>query len=142
METRRRRLSPGRRQAVAAIVRLVVPAYPDLDESERSRVQIAVTDFVASQIEGLPVHLALPYRWALTAFEWLALLRFGSRFGALASSSQAAYLRLWADFPIGPPRDFVKLIRSCALLAYFDHPAVVRRLPGAPAPATGVTHGG
>ena len=114
------------------MVQLIVPSYPDLGESERSQVHVAVTDFVASQIDGLPVHLGVPYRWALTAFEWLGVLRFGTRFSDLDPSAQEAYLKLWSEFPIGPPRDFVKLIRSCALLAYFDHPLVVARLPGAP----------
>jgi hypothetical protein len=140
LETRLRRLSPGRRRAVDAIVRLILPTYPGLGESERSRVQVAVTDFVASQVEGLPVHLAVPYRWGLTAFEWLALLRFGSRFSALNRPSQVAYLKLWADFPIGLPRDFVKLIRSCALLASFDHPEVISLRPRGPVAATGELH--
>lgn len=138
METRLRRLSPGRRQAVAAMVRLVLPAYPDLEESGRSRVETAVADFVASQIESLPTHLAVPYRWALTAFEWIPVLRFGDRFSALEPSAQTSCLKFWSEFPVGPPRDFVKLIRSCSVLAYFDHPEVTARLPGAPLQANGV----
>ena len=38
------------------------------------------------------------------------------------------YLAAWDRAPIGLCRDFVKLLRSCALLAYLDHPLVTRQL--------------
>ncbi len=119
---------------MAEIIRLIVPAYPDLEETERARIHSAVTAFVASQIESLPAHLYGPYRLAITLFGLLPLLRFGKRFALLDETVKEAYLALWSDGPIGPTRDFVKLIRGCALLAYFDHPDVRRRLPASPKP--------
>lgn len=136
-----RRLSSNRRAVVAEIVRLITPAFPDLDESERARVHSAVTAFVASQIESLPTHLSGPYRIAITAFGLLALLRFGKRFALLDETVKEAYLALWSEGPIGPTRDFVKLIRGCALLAYFDHPDVRRRLPASPKPLSAAVVG-
>lgn len=126
-----RRLSAGRREVVAEIVRSIAPAYPDLDEAERTRVHWSVTAFVASQIESLPSFMAAPYRLAITAFDLLPLLRFGRRFVSLDENARQAWVALWSDARFGPARDFVKLIRSCALLAYFDHPDVLRRLPSA-----------
>jgi hypothetical protein len=118
---------------VAEIVRLITPAYPDLDERERARVNESVTGFVTSQIEALPAFLALPYGLAITAFQLLAILRFGRRFLSLPEAVKPAYLSIWADAKIGPARDLIKLIRSCALLAYFDHPDVLRHLPASSA---------
>ncbi len=119
---------------MAEIVRSVVPADLDLDESERTRVHSAVTGFVASQIEALPSFLAVPYRAAITAFQLLPILRFGRRYLSLEDASKQSYLALWSDSPFSPARDFIKLIRSCALLAYFDHPDVRRHLPAACGP--------
>ena len=130
-----RRLSPAQRQVVAEIVRLLLPERPELDGRERVRVESAVTGFVASQIEALPGVLALPYRAALGAFQLLPALRFGRRFGGLDDDAKAAWLALWSDGPFAPARDFTKLIRSCALLAYFDHPDVRLHLPRPGEPA-------
>lgn len=124
-----RRLSQSQRQLVAKIVGLVLPERPSLSAPERARVRSAVTGFVASQIEALPTFMALPYRVALLAFQLLPTLRYGRRFDGLNEASQAAYLALWSEGPVAPARDFIKLIRSCALLAYFDHPDVRSQLP-------------
>jgi hypothetical protein len=113
---------------VAEIVRLTLPAYPDLDEQARARVHADVTDFVASQIEALPLFLHIPYRLGITAFHLLSLLRYGRRFASLPDAARESYLSFWSDGVMGPTRDFIKLIRSCALLAYFDHPGVRTRL--------------
>lgn len=126
-----RLLSPGRRQVVDEVVRLVTPTYPALDPADRARVHASVCGFVSSQIESLPSFMFLPYQAAMTAFELLPVLRFRRRFPALDEARKRAYLALWSDAAFGPARDFVKLMRSCALLAYFDHPDVLRRLPGA-----------
>ena len=124
---------------VDEIVRLLTPDDPALEPSERSRVQSSVTGFVASQVEGLPSFMALPYRLAISAFDLLSVVRYGRSFCSLEDSRKRAYLALWSEFPIGPPRDFVKLIRGCALLAFFDHPDVTRALLSELA-AGGATH--
>jgi hypothetical protein len=113
---------------VAEIVRLTLPASPDLDERVLARVHADVIDFTVSQIEALPSFLHLPYRLGVTAFQFLSLLRHGRRFAYLPAAAKQSYLSLWSDGVIGPTRDFIKLIRSCALLAYFDHPEVRKRL--------------
>ena len=136
-----RRLSPSQRQVVAEIIGLMLPEQPCLSAPERTQVHSAVTGFVVSQIEALPTFLALPYRVALLAFQLLPILRYGRRFDSLDQASQAAYLALWSEGPLAQARDFTKLIRSCALLAYFDHPDVRNQLPmpGASHPAGSAT---
>ncbi len=123
------RLSSSRRQVVSAMVRALLPSFPDLASSEQMRVQSSVTSFVTSQIEALPSFMGFPYRLVITGFGLLSVLRFGRVFSALDEGSQQAYLLQWSEAPIGVLRDFIKLIRSCALLAYYDHPDVSRRLP-------------
>lgn len=110
------------------IVRALVPAEPELDADVRDDVEAAVVDFLAAQIGSLPPFLRIPYRVALVGFDWLAVARYGTRYVDLDELRGRSYLRAWDRSPLGLCRDFVRLLRSCALLAYLDHPAVTRQL--------------
>lgn len=110
------------------IVTLVLPAYPDLDEGARGAVERDVTDYVSTQIASMPSFLRLPYRLALLGFALLPLIRYGRSFKGLPEDRKASYFAWWNDARFSPMRDFVKLIRSTALLVYFDHPLVRERL--------------
>jgi hypothetical protein len=116
---------------LAAIVRVILPAHPELDATARSAVESEVTRYVARQIQAMPGFLRLPYRAALLAFDLLPLLRYARPFRALAPAAQAAYLARWNAAPIAAMRDVIKLMRSSALLVYFDHPLVLARLEAA-----------
>ncbi len=129
------------RRVVAEIVSLIAPAEFVPDPETRARVQDDATDFVCFQIAAMPSFLRLPYRLALTAFNLLPLLRWGSPFGRLPERARASYLSFWSDGGISVNRDFVKLLRSCALLAYFDHEDVRRQLGSAPRPTLAGTAG-
>jgi hypothetical protein len=124
----RPKLPRGQLRVLAAIIRLITPDYPLTDTAHRAGVQDDVTRYVASQIQGMPGFLRVPYRLALFGFAWLPLLRYARPFGRLPADVQLAYLAFWSDAPLAPMRDFVKLIRSSALLVYFDHPLVMERL--------------
>ncbi len=120
----------GRRQeaTVARIVDCLTPAFPVLDDATRAAVLADVTRFVSSQVQALPEFLRVPYKLALTGFEWLPILRWGRPFRALDGERRAAYVAFWSDAKLGALRNFVKLIRGCALLAYYDHPALIDAL--------------
>ena len=122
------------RHVVAEIVGLVTPAEFLPDPEARARVQDDATDFVCSQIAAMPSFLRVPYRLALTAFNLLPVLRWARPFARLPERARATYLSAWSDGGISLNRDFVKLLRSCALLAYFDHEEVRRQLRNAPRP--------
>jgi hypothetical protein len=112
------------RRVVAAVVPLLVPDYPVLDAAARLRVVDDVITFVGAQIGRLPDFLRLPYGMALLAFDASAAARYRRPFHALDAEARAGWLARWSDGPLGATRNFVKLMRSCALLAYFDHPIV------------------
>jgi gluconate 2-dehydrogenase subunit 3-like protein len=120
----RARIGRHETQVVARLVGLLAPAYPTLDAHTRAGVERDVGAFVNAQIQAMPSFLRVPYRLALVAFNWFAVLRYGSSFVSLADDPATAYLSLWSNRGLSLNRDFVKLIRSCALLAYYDHPAV------------------
>jgi len=121
-------LSSTRRRVVTEIIRQLVPNFPSLEATRRQRIEEQVGALVAAQIEAMPRFLALPYGFALTAFHWLPALRYGAPFLGLEEPAKASWVSLWSSSRLSPPRDFIKLIRSCALLAYFDHPEVALQL--------------
>lgn len=131
--------------AVLAVVETILPSYPELPAASRIAVTRDVARYVDAQIDAMPPFLRLPYRAALSAFTWLPALRFGRSFGSLSAERRGVYLDWWTDSPIAPMRDFVKLMRSSALLVYFDHPSVRERMEGeeeadVPPPAARAAH--
>lgn len=123
------------------IVECLAPEFPRLDPGVRTAVLDDVAAFVVRQVDALPDFLRYPYRFALVAFEWLPAARWGRRFRRLDESKRRTYLALWSDSPLTITRNFVKLIRSCALLAFYDHPAVqapLRDQAPRPSPAAAV----
>lgn len=119
---------------VTAIVADLLPSHPALDLAERRTVAADVVAFVASQVQGLPDFLRVPYGMALLAFEGLPVLRWGRPFRRLDGGRRHAYLALWTASNLGVTRNFIKLLRSCTLLAYYDHPTVRARLDAEPTP--------
>lgn len=123
-----RRLLSVHRRVVTEIVAEVVPAYPELDHATRVRVCADVTDFVESQISALPPFLRVPYQLAIGAFQLLPVLRYGRTFGGLGTEARQRCLAFWSAGTLPFTAEFTKVIRSCSLLAYFDHPDVRGRL--------------
>lgn len=80
--------------------------------------------FVHGQIARMPAFLRLPFRCVLIVFAVGAWLRYRRPFALLDAADRHAWVNVWALSPIIPMRDVIKMIRSCALLAWFDHPAV------------------
>jgi hypothetical protein len=113
-----------RTATIATVVASLLPAHPRVTESVRATVTASVVEFVVSQVGALPDFLRIPYGLGLLAFEYLPLARWGRPLGHLDAERRAAYIASWSDSPLGAARNFMKLMRSCALLAYYDHPAL------------------
>jgi hypothetical protein len=132
---RARRLSRHELWILCAVCDDLVPDRPALGRDAALEASGAVGAWVAGQVEALPGYLLLPYRAALLGFGWLPALRWGRPYPALPRPRRLAWLSGWSDGPLPPCRDFVKLLRSCALFAWFDHPrvrAVLETGPGQP----------
>jgi hypothetical protein len=117
-----------RSRLLRQIVRALAPSHPELEAERRDQVEDAVVDFVGAQIGSLPSFMRIPYGAALLGFDCLAVLRYGRPYTRLDPDQSRVYLAIWDAVPIGVFRDFVKLLRSCTLLAYLDHPIVTREL--------------
>ena len=110
------------------IARPLLPAFPPLPTSEQERVEDELRIFLVEQVRSMPSFLRLPYLTALLVFEWTPLLRYGRPYTALPRLRRERALQAWSRSPVGPCRDLVKLVRSCALFFYLDHPLVRERL--------------
>ena len=122
----------GRRFIIPGLIRaLVEPLLPDkpiLTDEQRALVEREVVAFVWDQIGAMPRFLRLPYELALLGFDLGAVVRYGRPFRLLDEARRRAYLGAWSRGPLRLGRDLVKLVRSCALLQYLDHPLVLARL--------------
>ncbi|HUU05560.1 MAG TPA: hypothetical protein VMZ49_06735 [Patescibacteria group bacterium] len=110
------------------MARSLYPKEPLLTSREKMLVEEKVISYLAGQILAMPVYLKVPYMLALHVFNYLSCLRFGLPFTRINQEKQGQYIRFWSRSPIGLMRDFIKLIRSCVLLSYLDHPLVLQAL--------------
>jgi hypothetical protein len=109
---------------IAAAVRAILARTAPPATASRDVVEADVATLVAQQIAAMPTFLRLPYRAGLTCFDALPLLRWGRRFRDLDPPRRDAWITAWDESRIGATHSFVKLIRSCTLLAWFDDPRV------------------
>jgi hypothetical protein len=113
---------------VLAIARPLLPAYPELEEDERAEAERELDRGLAQQLSAMPRYLRVPFAVALVGFNWLPLLRYGRTYGSLPPATQARVVAAWSRSPLGAMRTFIKLVRTCALFAWLDHPLVAARL--------------
>ncbi len=113
---------------LTCLVRALLPNEPRLHPTQRAKIEQEVVDFVATQITTMPSFLRIPYQIALQGFNWLAVFRYGCWYTRLDANRQQRYTLAWSNSRIRMIRDFVKLIRSCVLLYYLDHPLVTAQL--------------
>jgi hypothetical protein len=127
-----RTLSRHEVRILRAVCDDLYPDRPPLGPDGATQVKDAVGAWVAGQVEALPGYLLVPYRVALLGFGWLPVLRWGRAYPALSRARRRAWLSWWSDGPVSPCRDFVKLLRSCALFAWYDHPRIRAALEAYP----------
>lgn len=108
------------------LVACLLPDHPALLPSDRSIVLMAASDFVSDQVTGAPLHIRVGVRaLAVLLIVWLAVT------GGLWSP--ASYRRteravLLAQRLLPPMAAVVRLYRSMALLAFYEHPVVAAAL--------------
>jgi hypothetical protein len=126
-------LSRREQDVLTGVAACLVPDFPPLDTGAREHVLRDVSAFLVGQVDALPGVLRVPYRCALAAFDVAPVARHRRTFRRLPPAAQAAHLVWWTDAGGLATRNFVKLLRSCTLLAWFDHPLVTGRLLDTPA---------
>jgi glycosyltransferase 2 family protein len=114
------RKPPGSR-LLRAIVEAVLPEPPPAVADD-------VAVFVAGQVQALPRRLRLAFAAGLVTFDLASRLRHPRGFAAQPRATRVALVESWAfgDWPQG--RKLFRLVRSIALLAYYEHPLVASQL--------------
>ncbi|MBU0679634.1 MAG: hypothetical protein KJ626_16145 [Verrucomicrobia bacterium] len=115
---------------LSQIIEPLLPVEPSLAPESRKEVAESVVLFVSQQILGMPAYLRVPYLLFMKIFNWLSLRPYGRLFANLDPVKQKDYVSAWIHSSLGPKKDFIKLIRSCALLRFYDHPKVRDALEG------------
>ncbi|MBP9093316.1 flippase-like domain-containing protein [bacterium] len=96
-----------------------------LSSEERGQAVNYATEFVCSELSALPSSLRVLFKLGILGFRSITIITNLCPFENLSSERQAKIINTWSYGPIGLTRKLFKPLRSLALLAFFEHPAVV-----------------
>ena len=97
-------------------------------QPERQKAVHSAGLFVSSSLAALPPMLRMLMKVGLFGFSAIVGISQFCSFAKLPSARRRAIVESWAYGRFGPARQFFKPIRSTALLAFYEHPAVVESL--------------
>ncbi len=120
---------PVTHRFIAALAESMVPIDEiELENDERHEVMKETSDFVIGQVEALPRRLAILFAIGTAVFRFYVRVTRFRGFCDLPPETRREVLDSWAYGPIPLFRALFKLIRSTALLTFFESPAVQRAL--------------
>jgi hypothetical protein len=82
--------------------------------------------FIGLQVLAMPSLYRTMIVPMLIAFDLHAFIFYGRRFQRLGLVQKKQHLSRWQQGFTGLQRDLVKLIRTCFVISFYDHPAVLR----------------
>ena len=103
-------------------------ALVELDETVRPQVSADVTSFVGEQLAALPLRLRLLFEIGMLGFRTLVLGATLRPFTALPAERRVVIFETWAYGRLAPARQLFRLVRTTALLACYEHPAMLSAL--------------
>lgn len=116
-----------------AIVDTIAPAEGyGLSNADRRRVLDESTCYVVGQVAAMSPELRFKAWAGLMGFRLYSLMRLGKTFDTLPLNQRQRLTDSWSYGSMYLPRQLFRMLRSLTLLAYFEHPLVVRALVGAP----------
>lgn len=123
---------------IRALIEASVPVDElDLDPARREEVLAEAASFVQGQIGALPRRLELMFGLGTAVFRLYVRLTRMRSFCALAPGERRRIFEQWAYGRVTLFRALFKLVRSTALLAFYEHPAVREALDRASTGARG-----
>lgn len=96
----------------------LVPDWPPLAPSERAEVVAACTDFVRAQIRLAPFHIRFGFHVLFLAYRMVTVFR----------SDRAGALTDFSALPLPLVAGLERALRASTMLAFFDHPIVLRAM--------------
>jgi hypothetical protein len=96
-----------------------------LEQGKRNHVIIQVTEFVEGQVSSLPLLLRLCFDLGVTCFQIFVLVTTLRPFEHHDLDSRRRICKSWAYGRFGIARKLFRPIRSLAIFAYYENPAVL-----------------
>lgn len=122
-------ISPKLSEFWAAICECFIPEGEiELEESAKKEVYEEVGRFTFTQIACIPFRYRVLFSIGLTGFKMYIFLLSGRFLCDLPLAKRRAIVESWAFGKVALTRKFMKLIRSLAILSYYDHPLVLEKL--------------
>lgn len=109
---------------IVPIVKLMVPAWPEILPEKSDPIINSISRFVTSEIQGMESYLRFPYLILLKIFRFLAIIFYGHTFNKLPFEKKNQYFSRWENSRFNFMRDFIKLFRSLVVLAFYEHSSV------------------
>lgn len=109
------------------LIEATVPA-PLTDPAQAQQVNDEVARFVEGQLGALPTLFRLAFAAGMRGFRMHTVLRTCHSFCALPLQARTAQVERWAYGRFALGRQLFRVVRSTALLAYYEHPLVTRAL--------------
>ncbi len=103
-----------------------------LPEDQQVEVVASTARFVGGQIACLSFRQRCLVKLALTGFRVSCWLRTLRPFTSLERTQRERLVTRWAEGSFPQARQLMRLVRSTAFLAFFEHPACSAALPGNP----------
>jgi hypothetical protein len=120
--------SPASRLLRSIVETLVPEGFRPPDATVALQVLDDVTAFVTAQVHMLPRRLHAAFVLGLVAFALWARLRGPRGFAAQPRAVRVALVNAWAFGGWAPGRKLFRLIRSTALLAFYEHALVTAEM--------------
>lgn len=108
-------------KSINCIVELTLPSWPKILPNEYSQVIDGISYFVINKIKNMDRFFRIPYFALLYIFIFLPIMFYVRPFYKLPLITKKNYVARWQNHVISPCRDFLKLISSLVVLAFYDH---------------------
>jgi hypothetical protein len=103
----------------------LVPDWPVLPPTDRTQIVTACTRFVRAQLGLAPFHIRFGFRVLFLAFQAYTPFRAGLFPNA---AGRARALASFSALPLPLVAGLERLLRASTMLAFFDHPLVLKAL--------------
>ena len=103
---------------VAQIIVALLPAKDDIQQNSMDPVDVA--RFVQGQLNVLPTRFRCLFALGMLGFSVVTMVRFARPFTRLSPEKQRAWVNQWAYGRVRFARQLFRVLRSTALMAYYE----------------------
>lgn len=124
LDTHDLRSNKGNNFLQAVVEALITFETVKLSEQQKIQSLNYAHDFVQSEIQSLPLMLRALFFLGMMSFRFLVVITQGSGFSKLPLEKRKTIIQSWAWGRVALARQLFRVIRSTALLAFYEFPDV------------------